>query len=252
MKHKDVTIVIQGPVTNSTIISLSSYLEIANVVLAFDCDDENPDFLKQFECDDLKIKTYKSSEIEIYFNNNLICYKPYSSNFIRQSYSSRLGVLNTKTKFCIKTRSDEHYENIEYFINKVKENENVIFTNNVYYRKFDFMPFHPSDHLIGSTTENMENGYNKLWHMIENKTINLNNNSSLDFKCVCPEQYLCLAFMHALQERYAIEINENNFKKYFNKVDVNKLGNYKISCNHRGQFFYNNFDHFIDPQTDEV
>jgi hypothetical protein len=248
MKHKDTTIVIQGPVINTTIFALAHYSELANIVFSFECNNDYPSFLKHYESEEIKIKTYSHREIENYMNDNRICYKNYSHNFIRQSYSSKLGTELVNTKYCIKTRSDEFYENIEYFIDQIKSDEESVFTSNIFYRKFEFMPYHPSDHIIGSTTTNMVNGYKVLWNLIQNKTIK-SEKHNIHFDCVCPEQYFCLAFMYYLAEKNNSYVNEETFKQYFKKINIEKLGNYRATCNHRGQVFFNNYHLFHDCNT---
>ena len=47
MKYNDVSIIIQGPISKTTVFAIAKYSELAEVIVSFSCDENLPDYLKQ-------------------------------------------------------------------------------------------------------------------------------------------------------------------------------------------------------------
>jgi hypothetical protein len=253
MKYNDVSIIIQGPITKTTVFAIAKYSELAEVIVSFSCDENLPDYLKQKTNSNIKVVTYKMSDLNEYFPNLRLCLtNKYLKSTLCQFYSAKIATDISKKKYCIKTRSDEFYGNMDYFISLVrgKYNSNLFITNDLFYRRFDVFPYHPSDHLFGCNRVLMKRSFEILFETIANKKFSKYNISDFDRDCLVPEQYLCIAVLNAMHEIYGIALNANSYFNYFKKVSNNKLGNYKVCQNGEKRYWINN--HNQNDQLDDM
>ena len=70
-------------------------------------------------------------------------------------FSTITGINRSKTAFVIKVRADEYYTEWGAFIKTMKDNRDKITTNNIFARKVTRLPYHPSDHVMAGTKNNM-------------------------------------------------------------------------------------------------
>lgn len=238
MKHNDVTIIIQGPIVDSTFFALAHYYDIAKIVFSFMCNDQVPEFLKKFNSDRIKVATYFEHEIQRFYGNNIMCLDYNCNHGIRQIYSVKKALDLVDTKYCIKTRSDEFYENIDCILSKLKEEENTIVASDFLYKSFEEEPYYMSDHLYGSSTELLKNSFSILWELIENKKITFNECDNFNKTFCSPQQYLAIAIMNNFANTQGLKINKDNFEKHIKKIDISELGNYKIVENMTHNIFY--------------
>jgi hypothetical protein len=245
MKHDDVSIIIQGPISEITLFALSNYSKYAEVILSFSFSSTETNLFKNFFGSKFKIVTYKESEI-LQAKKNLN-----NGNEAYQFYSTKIAAEASNKKFCIKTRSDEYYENIDYFINYLKNNENLVVTNNVFFRRFEYWRFHPSDHIFASKTELMKNAFKILWDsvLIKDKNERYEKykyyyalkkdkdwHSPIPYGWIAPEQYIAISYINAIKIKLNITEDEifnddKFFKKWFRMINVSDLKPYKISYN---------------------
>jgi hypothetical protein len=238
MKHDDLTIIIQGPIIDSTFFALAHYYDIAKIVFSFMDNDQVPEFLKKFNSDRIKVVTYFEHEIQRFYGNNIMCLDYNCNHGIRQIYSVKKALDLVDTKYCIKTRSDEFYEKIDSIIYKIKEQENTVVANDFLSKSFEEEPYCMSDHLYGSNTELLKNSLFILWKLIEDKKITFNECDSFYKKCCSPQQYLAIAIMNNFADTNNIKINKENFEKYIKKINISEFGNYKIVENINHNVFY--------------
>jgi hypothetical protein len=240
MKHNDLTIIIQGPIVDSTFFALAHYYDIAKVVFSFMDNDQVPEFLKKFNSERIKVTTYFEHEIQRFYENNIMCYHSWNCNHaaIRQIYSVKKALDLVDTKYCINTRSDEFYENIDSVLFKLKEQEDVVIANDFFYKSFEEEPYYMSDHLYGSSTDLLKNSLSVLWQLIENKKITLNECDGFDKTCCSPQQYLAIAIMNNFANTQGLKINKDNFEKHIKRIDISELGNYKILEDITHNIFY--------------
>jgi hypothetical protein len=258
MKYNDVSIIIQGPITKTTIFALAKYSELAEVIVSFSCDENLPDYLKQKTNSNIKVVTYKMSDLNEYFPNLRLCgSNMYRKSTVCQFYSTKIATDISKKKFIIKTRSDEFYENIDYFIGFVRGiyNSNLFITNDMFFRRFDVFPYHSSDHLFGCNRILMKRSFEILFEIISAKKFSKYAIDDFDRDCLVPEQYLCIPVLNAMHEIYGIELNRKSYFNYFKKVSNNKLGNYKVCQNGLGNYWINNHnqnDRLDDMRVDHL
>ena len=267
MKHNDVSIIIQGPPNKTTLFSILNYKDLAEIIICFNNEnDDTKEFEKLFLNKNIKIITYKKNVIKNEINNLNF------PNAVYQFYSTKIGIDISTKKYCIKTRSDEFYENMDYFIQCVKNNENCVTTNDVFFRKFKFWKFSASDHLFGSSRKLMKQAFafllDSLKEKDENKRYNLYNYKyalkrdkiwycSMPDNHLAMEQYITMSFLNAIKNNQNITddgnfFNYDNFRKYFRKINVCDLGQHKVTHNRnvpgKPKFWINNFvpDKFYD------
>mgnify|MGYP003133812449 FL=1 len=85
-----------------------------------------------------------------------------NSNIGYQTVTTLKGLEHVKTKYAIKLRCDEIYTDISPIIERIKDNPDKLVTNDVYFLPDPFVKFHPSDHIIGGTTDNMLGTFRNL------------------------------------------------------------------------------------------
>ena len=224
MKHSDVTIIIQGPIIDSTFFALAHYCDIAKIVFSFMCNDQVPEFLKKFNSDRINVVTYFEHEIHHCFENNILCSKYNSKDAINEIYSIKKALDIVETKYCVKTRSNQLYKNIDSFISKIKNHDNTVCSLETSTDKFEEEPYFMPDNLYGSNTELLKNSFSILWEFIENKKINFYNYENFDKDCCCPQQYLSFAILNALTKNLNTNINKDIFEKLIKKINFTDLG----------------------------
>ena len=82
-----------------------------------------------------------------------------NSNIGYQTVTTLKGLEHVKTKYAIKLRCDEIYTDISPIIERIKDNPDKLVTNDVYFLPDPFVKFHPSDHIIGGTTDKIAKNY---------------------------------------------------------------------------------------------
>ena len=241
MKYNNVSIIIQGPICKTTIFAIAKYSELAEVILSFNNDEDVPNFLKTNKNSNIKVICYRSKETDRYVDKIKTC-KMNQRHASYHFYSTKLGIDLSEKKFIIKARSDEFYENMDYFIKIVKSNPKFVVTNNVFYINPNSHKCHPSDHLIGSSSVIMKRGFEILLECIESNILSKYSIDGFNVNCFSPEQYISVSLFNAMHELYGLALNKENFGRYFRKIRVNKLGNYKVANNESRMFFINNYN----------
>jgi hypothetical protein len=129
--QQDVTFVIQGLVHEHTPFTLIYTAPYGAVSLGLW--DSDLDLVKEIQV---------KQNIDNYYNKYF------------QSVSTLKGLLNVKTEYAIKVRSDEYYINFLPFITKMKsQGAQKILTSNIYFHKANDWPYHISDHIMGGKKE---------------------------------------------------------------------------------------------------
>lgn len=248
-KYNDVSIVMQGPICESTIFAIAKYKNLAEIILTNMCPDDTPQFTRFKKIGDIKIITYKSHEVSDCANRIRTCNKN-NLHSCYQFYSTKLGIDHSEKSYIIKTRSDEYYENMDYFIDKVRKNPDCVFTNNVFFRKNNFKRCHPSDHLLGATKIVFSRAMEILFEMINSGVLTKYAITNWQHNCNVPEQFFGVSLFHTLHEFYGIGQDDWNWKAFVRKIRVEKLGNYKITNNEAKRIFINNYN--INIRSDDA
>lgn len=153
---KNVTILLQGKVLQPTLDFYINHYPNANVV----------------------ISTWIDSDLDyskLPDNYKLVLSKlpPYAGfqNINYQIVSTLTGLKLVETDYVIKIRGDEYFSNIEYIASEVVMNPKKIHCSPIFFRHWSFIPYHFSDHIIGSTKENLELMFKETKFNVDNLLI---------------------------------------------------------------------------------
>lgn len=150
-------------------------------------------------------------------------------NVYLQVHSTIDGLKKCTTKFSIKIRADEYYQNWNSFIDEMKSNPNKIITNNVFFRKVERYPFHISDHVIGGLTENLKEMFTNTKRNLEIRRIPPHVTKGI------PEQWLTIGFLLSKYSEEQLRLIKGHhkirdtMKQYFHFVRVETFEDFVIS-----------------------
>ena len=159
-------------------------------------------------------------------------------NIDLQTISTLMGLRRVKTKYVIKLRGDEWYSNLEVVEKILKEDAQKIYTIPVFFRKWQTIPYHPSDHLMAGTTENMN-------MMFQNCLLNVLTKNDIGLGYPFPESILAKSYMD--EKIGQISDPKEDFKKLFGIIPIDLLRYYKVRVNGMNVTWYSNFD----PSNDQ-
>jgi hypothetical protein len=213
---KDVTIVIQGKITQET---YNFYVE------------KYPNF-------NIVVSTWSNHQLDLsHFPHNLkfISEKQPKDvgmqNMNLQFLSTINGLFSSFTPYCIKVRGDEYYTNLEYVAEIIKSDSGKIYTSPIWFRHWDFMNYHVSDHLMAGTTDNLKT-------MFFNSKINMDRKALTHMVDGVPHTYwepeinLTRSYLMA---KYKDEFFKRDGRELmiesFNILDLENLKPYKIVAN---------------------
>ena len=236
----DVTIIIQGPMGQKIanglakgIKNLETYVQFGKIIIS--TWKNNPirpskKFLSKHNI------TMIESDPDIYKN----MYSNANMNY--QVASTLNGLKKVDTKYVIKIRSDEYYSDLSKFIEKIKNNPEKIITNNFFFSQDDYEPFHPSDHVIGGTTENLLSMFNYAFKVcskelgsipLASNYFNLPNWRNRDGnRQVSPETFLCFCYLLSKGVKLDLKKSKEIMKKYYDVVPVTSMGSFICKFQH--------------------
>lgn len=184
------------------------------------------------------IKEYKDNEDIVFIKNkfsdikNTPTRKTYrgAAPWAYQNYSCLQGCKASSGHLCVKTRSDEFYPSLSKFIDyMIRENEAnpsmPFVTCNIYARKDSIEKFHPSDHIIGSTTNRMLNGFRESYNKSQSKT-----HPSIKF----PEQLICRSLLNSIGVEDKDYKSAKIMKEYFRIYPIKNMPNSTWTCSNSG------------------
>lgn len=237
----DVTLVIQGPISKRLsnglakgIRHIETYCKFGRVIVStWDSHGIKPS--KKF------LAKHNITLIEANPDDYKHMYNSYNINY--QVASTLNGLKKVTTKYAIKLRSDEYYSDLSKFIKKIKDNPEKIVANNVFFREDSYEAFHPSDHVIGGTTENMLGMFNYAFVMCQREfgkavlTSDYFNIPRQEWKDhhtdvgefvkrgeICPEVFLCFSYLLSKGVKLDLSKSKEIMKKHFDVVPVADMG----------------------------
>ena len=163
MKHHDVTIVLQGPLHNKSgslcrgIHNIPTYMKFVGSSIISTWKNDGPKPTKKF----LAANSTRNIEDDMDKYSNM--YNRMNINF--QIASSLNGIKEVKTKYVIKARCDERYEDLSMFIETIKANPERLITQKPCYRD-GLGENHSwiSDHLMGGLTVKIKDMFEKAYN----------------------------------------------------------------------------------------
>jgi hypothetical protein len=158
---------------------------------------------------------------------------PGKQNICLQLISTLNGLNYINTKYVIKIRGDETYSNLEYIESFLHQNDKLLYVTPIFFRKWDVIPYHISDHLIAGLTSN-------VFNMFSSSYSNYNSNYGYidTVEVLLGKSYIDFC------ENKILDFNESNaqyMKKYYSILDLEKLKPYKIVANAFNKVWYDDF-----------
>lgn len=153
---------------------------------------------------------------------------PGHQNIYLQIWSTLHGLSCVNTKYCIKMRADEYVSCIEYIHQKIITDNSKLYTLPIFFRAWNHIPYHISDHLIAGTTDNLR----------------LMFRTALDRKKDHPmaEVIFTRGYLEKkIPNLYSQYEDKNIMKKYFDILDLNMVKPYLLIANCYRMRFANNF-----------
>jgi hypothetical protein len=234
------SLVIQGKLNPITVDNYEYYLRFFDEVI-----------YSYWYCDnDKKIKLISQKEPRVKTITGMLTKKFYNCQSIFcQCLTTLNGIRESSGNFVVKMRSDEYYEKMDVFLNKVINTPNKIITNNVFFRYTKDALYHPSDHLIGGTFENMIGTFSKLYRILEiyaDKSIilpvdlNIKKKYISEVNRVVAEQLLAISFLKFKgfdKIPHDLDTARRIMLEYFDCVPVSELGEFVVRANSLGLLF---------------
>lgn len=196
----DVSFVIQGPFHVNTPFTMIYTAPYGTICLGL------------WESDLEEVKQHIEREtIDNYYNKYL------------QIMSTLKGLLQVKTPYSIKLRSDEYYVNFIPFLTKLKSLQPYqILTSNIYFHKANDWPYHISDHIIGARTEILLSMFSQASKHAKEKTL----------LKITPEVHLAISF---LLQFYPVHPEDRDIQKilrcmytFFDIFSIFQFESYKV------------------------
>jgi hypothetical protein len=213
---KDVTLIIQGRITQET----------------FDF------YVKNYKGWDVIISTWVGLNInysELPDGFTLLISKlPKIGGFQNLNYqlvSTLNGLTKTKNPYVIKVRGDEQWSNLENVAKLIKSKSNKIWCSSVFFRPWIYMQYHTSDHIIAGTLENLLTMFQSTKYNFENDSIYYikNGEKTLYWE---PEIMLTRSYIKAkAPTRYEKVDGRILIAEYFDIIDIDVLKPFLIKAN---------------------
>ena len=195
-------------------------------------------FIKNYPTQNVVISTWIGSKIDLsklpHSYNVILTKLPKDGghqNIAYQLLSTNNGLKCVETDYVIKIRGDEYYSNIEYIVNEIAMNPKKIHCSPVFFRHWEFMKYHISDHIIAGTTSNLKLMFGKTKFYMDNKLVyNFMDNKKYEFWE--PEINLTRSYLMAKEpERWNKVDGRQLMVDNFEILNIKKLEPYKIVAN---------------------
>jgi len=165
----DFTILIQGPY-KPNILLLSghkNYTNFGSVLVSCYSDDDTSDLDQEKNITVVKNPMPDDTTISIPCIHPRPMYPDFKPgiSLYYQLYSTYNGLKHITTKYVVKTRSDEFYEDLTIFLDEFLKNDNRVVCGNTYLRLWYDLTHHMGDHLFVIKTEVLKKAVKKLLDM---------------------------------------------------------------------------------------
>lgn len=236
--NNEITLIIHGPISLFTILNLYRFRAEYSMIFVI----PKP----KTEQEVILLKELQSLANVTKYDASVIVYEPIvpencdnKQNRYLHFFSVRLGLDLCKTMYAIKIRSDEFYSTLTVFIQEMNRYKNKIIMNDVYFRKANVLPIHPSDHLLGANTQILRDVFGLAKdYCLNSKELNNNPlakvvlNKSPNGEFITAEQILGIASLSVLHSNMTNKLNEIDMvRESFEIVSSDRLGFFRVKTN---------------------
>jgi hypothetical protein len=154
-----------------------------------------------------------------------------------QVHSTLIGLENVKTKYVLKLRGDEQYSNLQHAMQLLTKNDDKILTSPIFFRKWEVIKYHISDHLIIGKTENLLKMFKTTYHKFNDA------NADKLYKKEPPESVLGKSYIEERELKKLTDDIDNTklMIKYYDILDLDNYKPYKIVANCFKKVWIDNF-----------
>lgn len=219
INKKDISIVIQGPLNPISLERLNLYEDYGQIIISCWADGDISLLSKVYLPNNTVIKINKYQRFV-----HADCWV-----FTKQLYTTYSGLLESKTKFSAKVRSDEYYQNLNPLIEKLSQNEEKMICNNIFFKRWEIYPYHISDHLMLFKTDYLRRGLQHFFNCVDK-----DGDGAIIFGLPYfhgpTENFFSYGFLYGKEIDPVMD--KEFMKQHFDVVDVNLLGDYKATFIH--------------------
>jgi hypothetical protein len=160
-----------------------------------------------------------------------------AQNLNYQLVSTLNALKRVTTSLVIKIRGDEYFSNLESIYEKIKIEQNKIHTSPIFFRAWDFVEYHISDHIIAGTKERLMVMFRETKKNVDTGEMNVSK-WKLDGKfhrwvtTHSPEERITKSYLNAIEPlRYDVIDGRVLMKEHFDILDLKPLKPYRIKAN---------------------
>lgn len=227
VNKKDITIIIQGPLNATSLNNLANYSEFGKIIVSHWSED-SIDLQRQLV--ELQVKCKNLSSIsssdppEPFMHPGLVGSKQQEDYRYHQFQSFHEALKLCKTKYAIKTRSDEYWLNVDPLLEEFSKDTNKLVTSNVFCKPYYGQPYHVSDHLMLARTDLLLSSM----EVIASQTRNRLNVVATE----CSFGYGFLSAKYQSESKSdPLPSNQEAFKNDFSYVNINEFDEYLVRWN---------------------
>tara|TARA_R100000234_G_C4989599_1_gene174884 strand:- start:254 stop:1042 length:789 start_codon:yes stop_codon:yes gene_type:complete len=244
-------LVIQGPLDNTSLQHVGNYhTQFKNIIVSH---------WKEDLTDAVKSNYNKLSDWKIVKGDYGGQYKPLAqitsqplpdlgntfgcdkeSTFFYSISSTYAGLKKCTSPYVIKMRSDEFYTNFNNLKQRFLKDTKKMVCGNIFFKSWDFKPYHIGDHLFVAEREALLKAYSILFDAYTVKTPDEYVSQASWLKQGepdTPEQILAKSFLCARGVADRLWPLKETFSKYFDTVDINELGAYEAKWQHGNKVY---------------
>lgn len=253
----DTTLLIQGPLMEDTYkFYCRFYPDVPKVFSTWEGDESVGrwvgKYLEEMKRTDLKRSGVVHEGKNTTFMENKVPKRFHErQNFDLQLTSTLSGLKFVHTKYVIKLRGDEWYSNLCHIEDMLlKDKEKILFVP-IFFRRWDFIPFHISDHLIAGKKEDMKIMFGEsLKAVLGGRVLSYKDDCNTEIGASSPQAYELGNYVaESILGRIYIEAKAEGsknykqmFKKKFGVIDLKKLTPYKVCANYSRKIWYSRFE----------
>jgi|688.fasta_scaffold345050_1 hypothetical protein len=247
----DITLIFQGKINNELINMLNLYYDKFPIIISFiGKNDSYKNILQQI------INEPKFNNIElIEQQSNFIGYHDLYQNIYYQCITTYNGVKRVKTKYAIKLRSDEFFDDLTAMFTYIYNNSlfDKIICSDIFFRKSTYGKYHMSDHFFFCTTELLFNMCSKLKLILEKKDDIVHDKTYIK-NIISAEQRITVSFLLTLGEdlKYTIEDSNNMINKHFRIYSSGNFKKFVFSFNNSKIISSNYYNEQIDEYNPNI
>ena len=261
MKHEDVTIVMQGPLTNywgamaEGLEHIDTYKEYVGKIIistwSYSLERFKKNVLERIiEAESIALIADDIKKYEDFYNNSNVCY---------QIATSLNGMKKVKTKYAIKMRCDDYHTDLSKIIELMKSHPERLTSHNFLFNPDCVEQFHPSDHMAGGLTENILNMYQTAYDIcdlfsgttpITAGQIGISNyKNAYNDGSLSPEALLCLSFLIGKGVEGDCNKSKQIMKDHVQVLPLSETGDFLCNIKGIGHKDYDLFMKSIQGET---